>query len=828
MTPIRALLTLALFGFSIQAAGLEISRPARPWEFLDATGPKSAWLGHEDGTLEAYVWPLKIVKNLRLRFRSGERLIPGASVARRIISRPGSYTIIYSGDDFEVRETLVAPQAEPGAIIWIEARTQHPLRVDVEFTRDFQFLWPASIGTSYAEWDGESHAFRFGADGHPFAAWLGSPQADLLEREYATNYSAEIGNAFTLGTIEGHGERVIAFASSVQSRVQALASYRRLSQNPRDWMRKTEDYYEDYLRRTVQLDLPDRRLRDAYDWSRLSMAKGLVQNPQLGEGLVAGYGPSKDVYRPGFAWFFGRDTFWTTFALTSAGDFETARKGIDFISRFQREDGKIPHEIAQSAAMLRWFQDFPYGFASGDATPLFVIAVRNYVEAAGDAAFARKHWPGLNKAFAFMRANSDKYGLPKNLGVGHGWVEGGPLLPVDIEYYQAGCFVEALRSMSILARAAGEADRGTAFEREYEEKRKLAETLFWLPKANRYAFALDAKSLTPVDQPSVLATVPMWFGVPDIHNAQAMIAGLSAEDHASDWGMRIISATNKLYSPEGYHYGSVWPLFTGWAAVGEYRYHASAAAFANLRANAWLALDGAGGNTTEVLSGMTYSPLSTSSPHQIWSAAMVVSPLVRGLFGLEVDALHSRVRLAPHLPDDWEQCAIRNVPVAGGTADFSLRRDGKSFQLDVTSRASAPFDMEFAPAYSLPARVTRASFNGQAVEFAREDTGLDWHPVLKVSVKPGSNAVKLEHDGWFGYSVPFTPPRLGEPSEALKVISEHWDQDRQNLDLKVSGRAAHVYTLKLTGAALDVLKIEMPAGAADEYVRKTVRIRVKP
>src|SRR3984885_8425815 len=69
----------------------------------------------------------------------------------------------------------------------------------------------------------------------------------------------------------------------------------------------------------------------------------------------------------------------------------------------------------------------------------------------------------------------------------------------------------------------------------------------------------------------------------------------------------------------GYHYGSVWPLFTGWASVGEYRYHREFPAYSNLRANALLALDGSLGHVTEVLSGDYYQPLSTSSPHQIWS-----------------------------------------------------------------------------------------------------------------------------------------------------------------------------------------------------------------
>ena len=95
-----------------------------------------------------------------------------------------------------------------------------------------------------------------------------------------------------------------------------------------------------------------------------------------------------------------------------------------------------------------------------------------------------------------------------------------------------------------------------------------------------------------VDEATVLATVPMWFGLLDEEKAGAMITQLSDADHQTDWGMRIISNASAKFSGGGYHYGSVWPLFTGWASVGEYRYHHEHAAYANLRANALLALDG--------------------------------------------------------------------------------------------------------------------------------------------------------------------------------------------------------------------------------------------
>ena len=586
-----------------------------------------------------------------------------------------------------------------------------------------------------------------------------------------------------------------------------------------------EKHDRDYLDRTVGLELPDAQLQAAYDWSKLSEAKGLVNNPLLGEGLVAGYGLSRGVYRPGFAWFFGRDTFWTSFALTSSGDLAAAKAGIAFIAKYQRADGKMPHEISQSASLVPWFEKFPYGYASADATPLFVAAVRNYVQASGDVAFAREMWPALLKAFEFMRANLEANGYPKNFQVGHGWVEGGPLLPVRVELYQAGCYVEALRSMAMLARLTGDAGLASTLDREFETKRKRLDDLFWLPRSHVYAFALDTTG-KPVDQPSVLATVPMWFGVLDPARSLDMIQRLSDEEHAADWGMRIISSQSRKFGPEGYHFGSVWPLFTGWAAVGEYRYHAAASAYSNLRANAWLALDGAGGNSTEVLSGLTYSPLSTASPHQIWSAAMVVSPLLRGLCGLDVDVPNRRVVFSPHVPVEWPGLAIRRIPVGKSSLDLVLKQDDRSQELTVINNGAETIHLAFSPAYSRGTRVVGPTTINDS----------DQHALLEADVPPGSKTLTIAHEGRFGYTLPYDPPQLGGRSENLKLISEKWSAANTSLNLTVSGLASRVYRLNVTGAARigavmgakiepGGLLIDMPNGAG--YVHKTVVITLR-
>ena len=811
----------------------QLSRPVRPWEFLDATGPRAGLLGAEDGTLEAYVYPLKIFGGFKLRFLSGGLTIPAARVARQICVRPESYSIIYSGDDFKVTETLLVPVDEPGAVILLDVRAHNPLRIDAEFARDFQLMWPASIGTGYSEWDEPLKAFEFGADGQPYAAVFGSPDAALVSDEYATNYSAAAKSVFTLGEIRGHAQRVLALAASVHSQDEALAAYHRLVAHAAQLPEETARHYRDYLANTIELALPDAELQKAYDWSRISMVKGFVDNPFLGRGLVAGYGPSKGAYRPGFAWFFGRDSFWTSFALTAAGDFADTRTAIEFIAKFQRDDGKIPHEISQSASLIDWFKRFPYGFASADATPLYAIATANYVLASGDVAFAREQAPRLWKALAYMQSTLDAAGFAQNLHSGTGWVEGGPLLPVGVEIYQAACYVEALRSLATVARLLNDEPRARELEAEGAAKRRALEERFWLPGSHVYAFALDTSG-KPVDHPSVLATVPMWFDLLDRQHAQEMISLLAEEQHASDWGMRIISSHSPLYDPSGYHFGSVWPLFTGWASVGEYRNHAADAALANLRANAWLALDGAGGNTTEVLSGDSYSPLSTASPHQIWSAAMVVSPILRGLLGLASDAPGRKMTFAPHLPADWRTAGVHGIPFLGARVNLDIRRDASRLELTIANSGSQTFTLEFAPAYPLCAHVDSATVDSQPAPWKTDSELLDWHPRFEIAVKPGKTTLVIRHHGLFGYALPFSPLRLGARSSELKIVAQQWTDNHQRLALTVSGRPGRQYQMELVNG--DLLKsvegatregargllVQMPSASPDEYVNHRI------
>jgi glycogen debranching enzyme len=813
---------------------LELSRPVRPWEFLPLAGTRAALFGDESGRMEAWVYPLKLLREFHLQFHEGGRVVPAEALARTVIVRPESSTIVYSGDTFTVRETFFVPVNMPGAVILLDVETEQPLEIETTFVRDFQLEWPAAIGGTYMSWDPNVNAFALGEETKKFVALVGSPTATEARQEYQTNYSQSEVSSFRLGaTNKGADRKIIVMAGSMNGRVEAEAAYRHLSSDYAQLLKESAEYYENYLRDTVSLALPDAQLQQAYDWSRVSVLQGMVSNPFLGTGLVAGYRTSGESARPGFAWFFGRDSLWTSLALNAAGDFANTRTALEFVSKFQRDDGKIPHEISQTASLIPWFKTFPYGYASADGTPLYIIAMNDYVAQSGDVAFAKEKWDSVWKAYQFFRSTYDAEGFPQNFGIGHGWVEGGPLLPVKTELYQSGLGEEALRALANLALLTGQDRVSKQLIGEFGKQRPLVEKAFWLAEKNRYAFALD-KDGKPVDEASVLATVPMWFGLLSDKNCEQMISQLADSEHQTDWGMRIISNRATLFSGGGYHYGSVWPLFTGWASVGEYRYHRALPAYENLRANALLALDGSLGHVTEVLSGDSYQPLSTSSPHQIWSAAMVVSPLLRGMLGLSSEAKTATLTFAPHVPADWTSFAIRGVRAGSARVDFSYARSADEISLQIACGGAAACPIEFSPALSLRAQVVGAELNGKPVAFHVAANEEDQHVMVRISAAGKSNTLKIRVRNDFGVGYESTLPPLGSRSQGLRMLSETWTADRNSFTMDVAGVAGGVYELTVWnpgqtpsvegGELLDAangsakVRVRFPSGKPDEYV----------
>jgi glycogen debranching enzyme len=829
--------------FELKASGLRLARRTRPGAFLDVLGRKSAVFGYEHRQLEAWAYPLQILDRFEVAFRlEGYPLeFTGADTAATIDVRPEGTVVTYSHAAFTVRQIIFAPVEEPGVVMLFDVDSALPLAIEVRFRPRLKLMWPAGLMTGSLSWDEGERAYFITEESGRFAGVVGSPAARdssvMPYQEEPRDVPAQFRLDVPASETKTHFVPLV-IAGSVKGRDDARATYARLLTSARALYEKNVEHYRRLLEETTSVTTPDERVNDALRWAKVGIDKGLVENPLLGTGLVAGFRTAGESERPGFAWFFGRDALWTALAVDSYGDFQTTRAALDFLKKFQRADGKIPHEISQSASLIPWFTDYPYAWASADATPLYVIAHADYVRATGDLKFLRANWESVVKAYRFTKAtDTDGNGLIENTNFGHGWVEGGSLYPPHEEIYMQGLWVAALRDVEELAALMKDA----RLEREARETADRAveaiEKTYWLADRGFYAFAtnlprnaareadpgpnrarrqermneLDKSKLVDVD--TVLPAVPLWWAVLDDGRAQSEIDHLGSGRLAADWGSRIISDESRLYDPLSYHSGSVWPLFTGWASMGAYTYGRPSVGLRALMSNVLLREQNALGYVTELLSGDFNAPFGRSSHHQVWSEAMTVTPLLRGMLGLEVSDLGSTVRFAPQLPADWSSVEVRRLAAGANSFDISLTRGGGQMTINLrpagadarpTAADVRPAGAEaatrdtttfiLAPAFPLDARVRSIKADGRPVNFEVERIGDVQHVEFSVDVRRAVD-VRIAYDEGSDVYVPFDPPAPGARSETLRILRSTATEGA--LRLLLEGRAGRAYALRL-------------------------------
>lgn len=855
--------------FNLSGSGLEIERQTRPGSFFDVLGRRSAVFGYENRTLEAWVYPLKILDDFKLSFSiQGYPLeIHGPDTAVTISVRPEATVITYSHAAFTVRQIILAPIDEPGILMLLDIQAVLPLTVTGSFRPKLRLMWPAGLMTSYLRWDDEEHTYTLSEETRRFVGIVGSPFARDLSvmpyQEEPRDTPIRFAVAAPPESVSSHFLPIV-IAGSVDGREKARTAYNRLLNSAHSLYERNVAHYSRLRETTLSIVTPDERINKAFEWAKVGIDKGIVENPQLGTGLVAGFRTSGESERPGFAWFFGRDALWSALAITSYGDFAAVRTALDFLTKFQREDGKIPHEISQSAALIPWFSDYPYPWASADSTPLYIIAHADYWRASGDTDYIKKNWDSIVRAHRFVSStDTDGNALIENTGVGHGWVEGGALYPAHEEIYMQGLWVEALRGFAELAEATGNNKLAADARAAADRVRDAIERTYWLADRGFYAFATHSIRNNPriaepgpnrerrqerlrqldgarlIDEDTVLPAVPLWWGMLDPTRAQSEIDHLAGGSIATDWGNRILSGRSRLYDPLSYHYGSVWPLFTGWAAMGAYRYGRPSAGFQAMMANVLLTYEGALGYVTELLSGDFNASFGRSSHHQVWSEAMVVTPIVRGLFGIEAGSGGKSLTVSPQLPANWDHAEIRNVAVSDGRYDVVLDRTSGRRTVRIVRRGGAGVAARLIVASAFPhdARIKAVTVNGVAGKFKAVPLG----DVQRVEVLVADPALVTEvayvcDEGTEVFAEPHVPSP-GATNRGLRILQSRPEAGVLRLVLEGVGGITYrlqVRTPRRLGEASGVRVVETSnglkellvafEGPPDTYVRREILV----
>jgi hypothetical protein len=229
--------------------------------------------------------------------------------------------------------------------------------------------------------------------------------------------------------------------------------------------------------------------------------------------------------------------------------------------------------------------------------------------------------------------------------------------------------------------------------------------------------------------------------------------------------------------------------------MGAYRYGRPHVGYQALMATALLTYQGALGYVTELLSGDFNAPFGRSSHHQVWSEAMVVTPLVRGLFGIEVEDGGRRLAFAPQLPADWDQAAVRNVAVGSARLDIAVARAAGRTTLRFTrsGSSSTPIPVRLAPALPLDARVRSVSAGGRALVFKAVPIGDVQRVEASFELGAGPEEVVIEHEPGSEVFARVDLPDPGARSSGLRILRSRAEEGR--LRLVLEGVAGRTYPL---------------------------------
>ncbi|MGQ0560928.1 MAG: MGH1-like glycoside hydrolase domain-containing protein, partial [Gemmatimonadota bacterium] len=415
--------------FTFEYTGLSLRGSARAGTYLGDQGRRAAVLGDESGAFEVWTWPLKLVRDLRLAFKIPEYDAPieGSAVAQQVVTRPEGLTIVYSHATFTVRQHVIVPLNEPGAIMLLAVESARPLDVHVRMHADFGLAWPGGFGGGYITWQSEERRFLLSQGGlRQYNGFVGSPFA-TSGTSHPAHDAPTAPSQFVLRfdparALDGFIPIVIAGGAAPRDSVAAV--YARLLANADGYRDEKVAHYRGVRSELLSVETPDARINQMLEWAKVNLDQQLVCNPDLGCGLVAGFGRAgPGNFRPGFGWYFGGDAAINSLAMNALGQFALVRQGLGFLSKYQREDGKIAHEISHAAKRLPWFTEYPYTWFHGDTTPFWILACYEYWLASADDAFLREQWPNLVKAFRWSAAtDSDGDGLMENPAAGAGAV----------------------------------------------------------------------------------------------------------------------------------------------------------------------------------------------------------------------------------------------------------------------------------------------------------------------------------------------------------------------------------------------------------------------
>lgn len=840
--------------------GLKFEHKPTP-NFWDVAGERMLIMGNEkSGIEEIWAHPFMALRDYEIGYRLDEQdKIKWISDENREVKiTPNAFERNYAIGDNTLKEIITTDIKEPVCVIHYEYTGEKPVQLFVKYDTRMRLMWPYSskvTGEIKHTWSEDLNAFIFTDRTEDLVTVTGiSQKPDIQKSGQFSDFSVSKdkviteptdefkGSAFTGFKIEPGEATDIIIAATNEGVEKTVSVYKNYTKKTGKVFRESGKYYSSLLDSKLQIKTPEEEFNEAYKWALIGTDRFFVNTPGLGKSLMAGYATTARGWnggheingRPGYAWYFGRDAQWSGFAVDGYGDFNKVRSILEIFIKYQDLNGKIFHELTSSGAVH---------YDAADATPLFIVLAGHYLKHSGDKKFIKDNWQSIEKAIDFC-FSTDRNGdhLIENTLVGHGWVEGGHLFGGRSTLYLSGCWAAALEEAAMMAKTLNKNEDAEYYQKESDTVKDIINTTFWNEKEQFFYHSINDDN-SFIEDITVMPAIPLYFKQIREDKQKPVLERFAANNFSSDWGMRIATMENEHFNPHGYHTGSVWPLYTGWTALAEYKNNRPAQGFTHAMNNLWIYKNWSKGYVEEVMNGLEYKP-SGVCPHQCWSETMALQPLYEGMLGYKPNATENKMQISPALPAHWKKTEFTNIRMGDHTLDISMKKTDRGTSYIFEKSGSGEIYIDFNPYLPVGTVIESITVNDSKADFTSE-AGKDYiRPKINFKLKKKIK-VNIEHNKGIAALPVIYKPEPGDQSNGIRIINSKLEKNTYIIEAE--GPAGSEKKLKLwidgkvvstTGA--DIIKEEYPvvtlnvnfeqrkiSGTKGEYQKKKIKIKLK-
>jgi glycogen debranching enzyme len=759
-----------------------------------AAGDRAYVIGSEDGRFPPMGWhirgemggvwahPIKLLDGYW--FALDDQWIPQAS---RYTTGAGYVQMQFpTTAGLEVTRTEFSPDSSPVALVGLTLRNPDSTSQSVKLTMDarsevmaaYPWGWTTPNAKTFngldeGSYDPSTGTLTFKESGKPWYAavrasvapyegltgsefWGPVPASDPAsdpecpEDTYCRDDYLEYGNG-TGGSLRwnlsvgGNDERTlwIAVAGSHTSQSDATSALSGALTDPEGLLSQKVNSRRALLNKT-QVELPDAKLQDAFDWGKLNMRdlritvkdmqvrdvdEGNAYPPEAtpissATGIGAGF--------PDYPWYFGTDGAYTAYPLLVSGQWDTIKEHLRTIKNVSEivngNTGKVVHEVMSEGSVYWGTNNHP---GNTNETAQFATAVYQVWLWSGDEDFRNEMYPFVVRGMDYITSKGCPVGPVRNHSQEgtcdndeDGWPEGYGMVErtgMGEEKLDNTAYTwQALRALEAMARSKGDFATMTWAAGKADRMEANFDAAWWMANRTLYADSLDNPGNVRLQQKHWINATPMEVLLAPENRANRALNTLESRDFTGSCGL---FHTGRGGGPTGAGELKCWTLPTSVMAVGEANYgrlgNKKALFYMKSIANQLdLEMPGA---LPEISPSPEYLPFVDFRDRamfmQAWSSYGVQWPVIHHFLGIRPNVPAGSVSVVPDVPDDWPGLSVKNLQVGGGTVAASASHEGNSY----TTKVEASVAGELTIGHTLPADAEVQSVTLDGEQVAVED-----------------------------------------------------------------------------------------------------------